>query len=682
MMPSMVCAEMGLRDARHRTGSGSGSDVAARSGLDIVPGKGTLAEGLEPAPRAWSREDRAAGPDGARLGAAAPPAATGGSRSAPPTRVADVTEDRPKAVLRILVYNRAGEVIQDWESEGRWEGALPQKYRATRSGRGWSWDNTGGSTVRINTGKDGRGGVAVEAWAKAAATTIVVYAYPVEDVTLDKDAKKSDKAPGHARDPQEGGDGSTARVKTEGTGSGTDASKSRDGREQGAGKQESKEGGEHDGERKDRQGGGPGADSQESKGKEGSKQGDGDNDPEKAEKTEIELGTEADDRIADAFERELDIEPDEDLEGETTTGVTSGGKEPGGEGAPGGDLDGRTGDDTRTGGTGPGGGQARPNGHGKGSEAGGKGGSEGGSKDGQEGGSEGGMYGGKGKPGDDGVPSGTGLFGGLIGIPAALKGLVEVALIIADGDITGAGEGLFRKGLGKIASAAAARRMIASEARRAAVKETKAAIKAIEADKVRGAIWNAAPQAEREAATRRIYWELQRKYFDAYRKAAQQARREAQAALKKSAGNVAAQQKLKNAELAEEATNVMPVAGRLPPNHEYAGQAFPSELLPPKYRSKGLRFTKEGYPDFAPHARQLPNGKNYVEIEYTGSRRADEAAANKMAKLDRMPRDWTWHHAEDMKTMYLVPTDLHDAVKHSGGVATYKHGSGVPKYGD
>jgi hypothetical protein len=101
-----------------------------------------------------------------------------------------------------------------------------------------------------------------------------------------------------------------------------------------------------------------------------------------------------------------------------------------------------------------------------------------------------------------------------------------------------------------------------------------------------------------------------------------------------------------------------------------------------KNRSKGLRFTQEGYPDFAPHARQLPNGKNHVEIEYTGSRRADFAAANKKAKLDQTPRDWTWHHAEDMKTMYLVPDELHKAVKHSGGVARYKHGSGVPKYGD
>jgi A nuclease of the HNH/ENDO VII superfamily with conserved WHH len=613
-----------MRDVRKQTGGiGSGSGVAARSSLGVAPGKRTLTEVLQPSPPAWDSDGRAAGADRALLGSTASSLATGGTRRAPPARVAGATRDEPNAVLRVLVYNEAGEVIQRWESKGRWEGGLPQKYTAARGGKGWSWDNTGGSTVRVNTNQDGRGGLSVEAWANAAGKQIVVYAHAASDVTFDEDAKESDKAPGHARDPM---------------GEGTE---------------------------------------------DGSKRGSDGNDTETEEKTET--GTEEDERVADVFERDLDIDidpNDEDLEGEPTTGATSGGKKSDGEGTPGGDLDGRTGDDTRTGGTGPGGDKARPDGQGEGSEAGGKEGSEGGSKDGQQGGAEGGMYGGEGELGDDGVPSGSGLFGGLIGIPAALKGLVEVALIIADGNITGAGSGLFRKGLGKIVSVSAARRMIASEARRAAVKETKAALKAIKADKVRGATWNAATQAEREVVTRRIYWELQRRYFDAYRKVAKQAKREAKAALDKAASNVAAQQKLKHAELAEEATNVRPVAGRLPQNHDYAGQAFPSELLPSKYRGKGLRFTKEGYPDFAPHARQLPNGKKHVEIEYTGSRRADVAAANKKAKLDKTPEGWTWHHAEDMKTMYLVPDKLHEAVKHSGGVARFKHGSGVPKYGD
>jgi hypothetical protein len=616
---------------------GAGSAVAAAQGaVDVAPGKRTLTEGLQPAPRAWWEVERAGGPGGARLGPAAAPLATGGSRSAPPPRVAEATNDEPNAVLRVVVYDGAGNVIQRWESKGRWEGALPQKYTATRGGKGWAWDNTGGSSIRVDTDMDGRGGSSVEAWAKAAGTKIVVFAHEAGDVTFDEEAEESDHAPGHATDQKEGGDGSTSRVDPDGKGARGNDREGRDGGE-----------------------------------------------TETEAETAIELGTEEDERIADLFERDLGIDPEgEDLEGEPTTGATSGGKKPDGVGASGGDLEGRAGDDTRIGGAGPGGDKARPDGQGKGSEGGGKDGSEAGGKDGQKGGSAGGMYGGKGKAGDDGVPSGIGLFGGLIAIPAALKGLVEVALIIADGNIIGAGTDLFRKGLGKFASAAAARREIAKEARRAAVKETKAALKAIQADRVKGRIWNAATKAERDTATRRIYWELQRRYFEAYRKAAKQAKREARAALDRFAGNLGARQKLKHAELAEEATDVMPVAGRLPQNHGYAGRAFPTDLLPPQYRSKGLRFTKEGYPDFAPHAKQLPNGKNHVEIEYTGSRRADAAAATKKAKLDRMPDGWLWHHAEDMKTMYLVPDELHRAVKHSGGVARYKHGSGVPKYGE
>jgi len=33
------------------------------------------------------------------------------------------------------------------------------------------------------------------------------------------------------------------------------------------------------------------------------------------------------------------------------------------------------------------------------------------------------------------------------------------------------------------------------------------------------------------------------------------------------------------------------------------------------------------------------------------------------------------------KTMILVPRELHEAVKHTGGTAKYKHAKGVKKYG-
>jgi hypothetical protein len=56
-----------VRGAREQTGNvGAGSGVVARSSLDLVPGKRTLTEGLQPRQSAGDREDRAAGPGRAR----------------------------------------------------------------------------------------------------------------------------------------------------------------------------------------------------------------------------------------------------------------------------------------------------------------------------------------------------------------------------------------------------------------------------------------------------------------------------------------------------------------------------------------------------------------------------------------------------------------------------------------
>jgi hypothetical protein len=128
--------------------------------------------------------------------------------------------------------------------------------------------------------------------------------------------------------------------------------------------------------------------------------------------------------------------------------------------------------------------------------------------------------------------------------------------------------------------------------------------------------------------------------------------------------------------MAEEAATVQPVAGRLPQNHELAGKQFPHELLPPAYRKQGLRFTETGFPDFEPFAVTLPNGKKYVEIRYTGKHSSDFKVANTKAGYAKIPAKHTWHHSEELGRMYLVPKDLHDAVRHTGGVATYKHATG------
>ena len=132
----------------------------------------------------------------------------------------------------------------------------------------------------------------------------------------------------------------------------------------------------------------------------------------------------------------------------------------------------------------------------------------------------------------------------------------------------------------------------------------------------------------------------------------------------------------------EKIAQAEPIAGRLPANHAYAGEEFPRSALPKRFRERGLRFKETGYPEVEPYAKTLPNGQKKVHIDYQGTRPKDVVAANKAAGLEEQPEGWIWHHDEaDFGAMYLVPEDLHEAVRHSGGVATYRHQHGVTAYG-
>ena len=111
--------------------------------------------------------------------------------------------------------------------------------------------------------------------------------------------------------------------------------------------------------------------------------------------------------------------------------------------------------------------------------------------------------------------------------------------------------------------------------------------------------------------------------------------------------------------------------GRMPINSDYAGKIYTFDLLPPSTKLKypnlirdyphGIHFNGSGYPDFSRYA------INKVEINPTGLRWKDDLLANKAVNLRNNPTGYTWHHHEDGKSMLLIPTDLHDAIKHSGG---------------
>jgi hypothetical protein len=116
----------------------------------------------------------------------------------------------------------------------------------------------------------------------------------------------------------------------------------------------------------------------------------------------------------------------------------------------------------------------------------------------------------------------------------------------------------------------------------------------------------------------------------------------------------------------QSATRVRLINNRKPINSEFAGQVYPLERLPENLRQiypHSVPFTGSGHPDFSRYATKK------VKIEVTGSNPIDKARANKAAGYSKTPKGSTWHHHHDGQSMYLVPEDLHDAVKHTGGAA-------------
>jgi hypothetical protein len=590
------------------------------------------------------------------------------------------------AAIKVVVRFDDGET-RTWSGKGYWGAGLAAHYTASREGyrpQGqWLWQGDEAAqraiaSIRVHDDLTGQTGIRPEAWAKEQeqrravdeqqrgvpgpapfATEITVHAKRLDRVTIDPDAEPDAHAPGHV-DKEDAGDGSGDEFKE---------------KQPGTGDQRGRAGTE----------GGPQG---------GTAGGTGTGAPTGAEKAEK---AEEQEKEVFEFERSIGIEPSVETEhGRGNTdgrGDTTGGDKPGGAGERGGASDGRTGDDTEIGGTGPGGDHARRDGSDEGSERGGRDGSERGSRDGKQGGAERGMYGGEGKLGDDGVPSGGGMLG-IVAVPVFLKGFVELALILGEADFTGFGqkaaaetiEHLAKTGaksLGKTGAEAvepALRAALARQARVEAAKATKTVTRKMATDRRTAAAWKRASKQEQAAFQRKVYYDHVDKLYGEAEAAARNARTNAEAILKKNPADAAAQARQRAAASMEAATEVKPVAGRLPQNHEYAGKAFPAEKLPATYRKQGLRFSKQGHPDFEPHALELPSGGKRVQIEYTGSRSADFNAANKAAGLDEIPRNYTWHHLEDGKSMMLVPRELHKAVKHSGGVSRYKHNTGIAKY--
>ncbi|WP_460150985.1 HNH endonuclease [Pseudomonas sp. S3_A03] len=119
---------------------------------------------------------------------------------------------------------------------------------------------------------------------------------------------------------------------------------------------------------------------------------------------------------------------------------------------------------------------------------------------------------------------------------------------------------------------------------------------------------------------------------------------------------------------------IRPVNGRSPINSQkYANTEIPLSDLPAEIAQKypkSVHFSGAGYPDFTPYAVKK------VRIDLTESRDRDFKLANQSSGYKRTPDNFTWHHHQESGLMQLIPSDLHDAVRHTGGVAT----SGIKPY--
>ncbi|HRQ80478.1 MAG TPA: HNH endonuclease [Azospirillaceae bacterium] len=93
----------------------------------------------------------------------------------------------------------------------------------------------------------------------------------------------------------------------------------------------------------------------------------------------------------------------------------------------------------------------------------------------------------------------------------------------------------------------------------------------------------------------------------------------------------------------------------------------------------------EGYPDFSKYVGHVKKsdgtlvpGRVEIQLSPTGNRNADfiNARAAMAEKLGlssyKEPENWTWHHKEDGVTMELIPSALHENVRHTGGVSLAK----------
>ena len=126
-------------------------------------------------------------------------------------------------------------------------------------------------------------------------------------------------------------------------------------------------------------------------------------------------------------------------------------------------------------------------------------------------------------------------------------------------------------------------------------------------------------------------------------------------------------------------STVKKINGRYPINAQYAGGIWRNgdpAKMPKDWPYGKIRFSDRGFPIFNQHLHEHPTkGFGDIELDHpTGKSWKDIRQADNQFGIDakyRKDNNLVWHHHEDTGRMQLIPKDLHNAVRHTGGYAIW-----------
>lgn len=125
--------------------------------------------------------------------------------------------------------------------------------------------------------------------------------------------------------------------------------------------------------------------------------------------------------------------------------------------------------------------------------------------------------------------------------------------------------------------------------------------------------------------------------------------------------------------------SVQKINGRYPINARYAGGVWrdgaPAKM-PKGWPYDDIHFSDRGFPIFDDYVfTDRAKGIGDIKLDHpTGKNWKDIRQADDLYGIDakfRKERNLVWHHHEDTGRMQLIPRDLHNAVRHTGGYAIW-----------